>query len=316
MDVEFELHGLHHVELDPDLSPSSSRACAPSAFSADRETRITGRALLKPVTEYPLNDWAHMQGDLEPRRVRFKSVYQSRKSTDFVPFKPRSPCLSSPLTCWLASDRLAPASNPAGLSPNSDIVPKRRWVAEPEYMTSSLSLLFPLPPLFPALLAALEHFRRNHELLTALYSQIDSSNPYTPDSHSNPTTPRAERPYSPSTSTSLLPFRSTNLAPPTTRQWPRAEYKPYVDRIIAWWEDSYGAWMIIEDAEEGNFVSLEQYWHSIMQGSTRDGMEDFLISEKDQLKEEIRIYGGEAIQLLIQVAEILLVSVLSPSRTP
>ena len=66
--------------------------------------------------------------------------------------------------------------------------------------------------------------------------------------------------------------------------------------------------MIIEEREEGEIVSLEEYWSTIMErGGKKDGMEGLLISDKDKAKEEMRVYG-EATEVLIQVAEILLVS--------
>ncbi|KAL7415778.1 hypothetical protein BDY24DRAFT_439635 [Mrakia frigida] len=223
-DEDFAAHGLHSVVLD-ELNPSP-----------DRETRITGIAMLKPVKAYPLGErWGSLP-DGEMKRVRF---------------------------------RLAPASNPAGL----------------------------------------EHIRRNHHLATALCSQSNTLHPVS-ESLSIPSTPQAERPSSPSPppfdSTLLTTRFLTASSDTTTPQWARSSFFPYIDRIVAWWEDSYGCWMVIEEGEEGEIVSLEEYWSTIMErGGKKDGMEGLWISEKHRAREEMRVYG-EATEVLIQVAEILL----------
>lgn len=65
--------------------------------------------------------------------------------------------------------------------------------------------------------------------------------------------------------------------------------------------------MVIEEGEEGEIVLLEEYWSTIMErGGKKDGMEGLWISEKYRAREEMRVYG-EATEVLIQVAEILLV---------
>jgi hypothetical protein len=93
-----------------------------------------------------------------------------------------------------------------------------------------------------------------------------------------------------------------------------------MDRIIACWEDSFGAWVVSKAPPESpNVESLETHWARLVAGTPSTG-ETAGGDDKEKVKaagtedeSSVKRYG-EAVGLLVQVAEILEVCPLPVDR--
>lgn len=170
-------------------------------------------------------------------------------------------------------------------------------------------------------LAAIRLFRRNQVLFPLVSSRSND------DLKARSSSTSSEHPISRIAAISRPPNYQTEIATSASacssassdqlQQRPAARLSsPFPDRIIGWWEDSWGAWIISDDT--GRVISYNDYWQEVV---TREGAQtddDVPTAtttptttaggggdEVERLKLGVRRYGGLAMDILIQTAEVL-----------
>lgn len=228
--------------------------------------QISGSATLAPKDAFPLDKWALRTLEF-PRKVRFKAVS--------------------------ARDREGASIATASL-------------ALPLGATRSIH---PPPPRPASLfLSAVRLFKRNQTLFPLISSRCSAALQHASATHNRSISRSASQVRPPAFEEEHALSSSLPTLDAVDHRTNKPQLAaPFEDRIIGYFEDDWGCWLVSDDT--GRVLGLDEYWAEIVEREGAQTEEEALAqadaSDADRLKLGAKRYGGLAMDILIQMAEVL-----------